>query len=197
MKGLLCYPEMLDNSDAPRVLTNSNTGHLIAYQVHAFFLCTACHAAWFFWCEYKMFYFRRAESCSLWLITHHFPTATVSGSPLPLQQTHKKVGRVHLVQAGQVKHECNCFQMWHRSLVWGVCVCVYVKMNAPESTHFLYKFSPCSLSFLCALDYIIKITPPRLNTLYIGFTSDVWGVTSGIQKYMLIRCVIAREATLE
>lgn len=55
-----------------------------------FFLCTACQAAGFFWCEYKMFYFRRAESCSLWLITHDFPTATVSGSPLPLQQTHKK-----------------------------------------------------------------------------------------------------------
>lgn len=106
-----------------------------------------------------MFYFRQVESCSLWLITHHFPTATVSGSPLPLQQTHKKVGRVHLVQAGQVKHECNCFQMWHRSVVWGVSVCFYVKMNAPESTHFLYKSSPCSLSFLLVLDYIIKILP--------------------------------------
>lgn len=48
-----------------------------------------------------------------------------------------------LVQAGQVKHECNRFQMWHRSPVRGVspCVCVCVsEMNAPESTHFLYKF---------------------------------------------------------
>lgn len=164
-----------------------------------FFLCTACQAAGFFWCEYKMFYFRRAESCSLWLITHDFPTATVSGSPLPLQQTHKKkVGRVHLVQAGQVKHECNCFQMWHRSLVWGVCVCVYVKMNAPESTRFLYKFSLCSLSFLCALDYIIRSTPPRRNTSYIGSTSGVWGLTCGwIQKYMQIRCVSKRDATLK
>lgn len=126
MKGLLCYPEMLDNSDALHVLTNSNVGHLIAYQMLCFFfffLCTACQAAWFFWCEYKKFYFRRVESCSLRLITHHFPTATVSGSPLPLQQTHKKVGRVHMVHTGQVKHECNCFQMLHRSLVWGVCVC--------------------------------------------------------------------------
>lgn len=125
MKGLLYYPEMLDNSNSSHVLTNSNVGHLIAYQVHALsvHLLSRC---WFFWCEYEMFYFRRAESCSLWLITHNFTTATVSGSPLPLQQTHKIVGKVHLVQAGQVKHECNCFQMWCRSLVWGVCVCVRV-----------------------------------------------------------------------
>lgn len=165
MKGLLRCHEMLDNSDAPRVLTNSNVGHLIAYQSKLFFsLRTACRAARFFWCECNMFYFRQAESCSLWLITHHFPAATVSGSLLPLQQTHTKVGRVHMVQAGQVKHECNSFQMWHRSLVWGVCVCIDVKMNAAESAHFLYKFSLCSLSFLCALDYIIKNKPPRLNT---------------------------------
>lgn len=42
MKGLLCYPEMLDNSDASRVLTNSNVGHLIAYQVCAFFFFFSC-----------------------------------------------------------------------------------------------------------------------------------------------------------
>lgn len=141
-----------------------------------------------------MFYFRRAESCSLWLITHHFPTATVSGSLLLLQQTHKKVGRVHLVQAGQVKHECNCFQMWHRSLVWGVCVCVYIKVNAPESTYFLYKFSLCSLSFLCALDYIIKNTPPRLNTLYCILAPQV---VCYIEKYMLIRYRSTRDASLK
>lgn len=135
MKGLLCYPEMLDNSDAPRVLTNSNVAHLIAYQASLSVHSLSSH--WFFWCEYKMFYFRWAASCSLWLITHQFPTVTVSGSPLPLQQTHKKVGRVHLVQAGQVKHECNCFHMWHRSLVWGVCVCAsmlkWMHQKAPTS----------------------------------------------------------------
>lgn len=74
--------------------------------------------------SFVMFYFRQAESCFLGLITHHFCAVAVSGSPLSLQQAHKEVGRVHLEQAGQVKHECNCFQMWHRSVVWGVCVCV-------------------------------------------------------------------------
>lgn len=38
MKGLLCYPEMFDNSDAPCVLTNSSVGHLTAYQDHGFFV---------------------------------------------------------------------------------------------------------------------------------------------------------------
>lgn len=82
---------------------------LKVYQLRSFFflffplLCTACQAAGFFWCEYKMFYFRRAESCSLWLITHHFPTATVSGSPLPLQQTHKKKKLAEFTWSRQVK----------------------------------------------------------------------------------------------
>lgn len=88
------------------------------------FLCTLSSHSRFFWCAFMMFYFRQVESSSLWLITHHFCVAAVSGSPLSLQQMHKEVGRVHLEQAGQVKHECNCFQMWHRSVVWGVCVCV-------------------------------------------------------------------------
>lgn len=159
MKGPLLCPEMLDNSDAARVLRNSTVGHLIAFQLS--FLFSFCVRPVKLLILLKMFYFRQAESCSLWLITHHFPAAAVSGSPLPLQQTHKKkVGKVHVVQAGQVKHECNCFQMWHRSAVWGVSVCFYVEMNAPESAHFLYKSSLCSLSFLLVLDYIIKI-PPR------------------------------------
>lgn len=169
MKGLLCYPEMLDNSDAPRVLTNSNVGHLIAYQVHVFF--------------FSMYGLSAFLILLMWMQDVLFQTSGVvfpltnytSFPPPPLCQGHrclcnkhiKKVGRVHLVQAGQVKHECNCFQMWHRSLVWGVCVSVYVKMNAPESTHFLYKFSACSLSFLGTLDYIVKITPPRLSILFI------------------------------
>lgn len=109
MKGSLCFPEMLDNSDSPRVLTNSIMGHFESISAPFFFLphppllCTACQAAGFFWCEYKMFYFRRAESCSLWLITHHFPTATVSGSPLPLQQTHKKKKLAEFTWSRQVK----------------------------------------------------------------------------------------------
>lgn len=189
MKGLLCYPEMLDNSNAPRVLKNSDQGHLIAYQVGAFiFLCAACQSARFF--SYKMFNFRRAASCSLWLIAHHFPTATVSGSPLPLQQTHKKVGRVHLVQSGQVKHECNCFQMWHRSLVWGVCVCTsmlkWTHQKVPTSC-----INLVSAPFHSSVPWIVSLketTQPRLNTLYI-----VWGV----QKCMPITCVSTRDATLK
>lgn len=158
-----------------------------------FFLCTACQAAWFFWCEYKMFYFRWAESCSLRLITHHFLTATGSGSPLPLQQTHKKKKKLaEFTWCRQVKTNMSVIRSRCGTGRWcevSVCVRVYVKMNASESTHFLYKLSLCSLSFLCALDYIIKNTPPTLNTLCSGSATGVRRVTYGIQKYKLIRRV--------
>lgn len=88
MKGPPRCPEMLDNSDAARVLRNSTVGHLIAFQLS--FLFSFCVRPVKLLILLKMFYFRQAESCSLWLITHHFPAAAVSGSPLPLQQTHKK-----------------------------------------------------------------------------------------------------------
>lgn len=68
----------------------------------------------------------------------------------------KKVGRVHLVQAGQVKHECNRLQMWHRSLVWGVCMLKWMHQKVPTSCINVV----CSLSFLGVLDYIIKSTHP-------------------------------------
>lgn len=54
MKGSLCFPEMLDNSDSPRVLTNSIMGHFESISAPFFFLfffpllCTACQAAGFF-----------------------------------------------------------------------------------------------------------------------------------------------------
>lgn len=99
------------------------------------------------------------ESCSLGLITLHFPTATVSGSPLPLQQTHEKKSWQSSLWCIQVESNmsvivsrCDAGRRFEVS----ACVCDYVKMNAAESTHFLYKFSVCSLSVLRALDYIIN-----------------------------------------
>lgn len=38
MKGSLCFPEMLDNSDSPRVLTNSIMGHFESISAPFFFL---------------------------------------------------------------------------------------------------------------------------------------------------------------
>lgn len=105
-----------------------------------------------------MFYFRRVESCSLGLITLHFPTATVSGSPLPLQQTHKKSWQSSL-WCRQVKSNMSVIVSrcgTGRRFEVSACVCDYVKMNAAESARFLYKFSVCSLSVLSVLDYIIN-----------------------------------------
>lgn len=97
-----------------------------------------------------MFYFGQVELCSFWLMTNHSPHShCVRVTTAPYNKCIKKLAGFNLMQAGQVKHECNCFQMQHRSVVWGVCVCSSVTMNAPKSTHFLYKSAPPPFIPLC------------------------------------------------
>lgn len=198
MKGPPRCPEMLDNSDAARVLRNSTVGHLIAFQLSFFFsFCVRpVKLLILLMCTRDVLFQTSGVVFRLTNYTSFPRSRCVRVTTASATNIKKKVGKVHVVQAGQVKHECNCFQMWHRSAVWGVSVCFYVRMNAAESAHFLYKSSLCSLSFLLVLDYIIKIPPHSGGTDWILDPQVVW--KEPLMGYRNICCSVnTRDATWE
>lgn len=98
---------------------------------------------------------------SLWLITHHFPTAIVSGSPPPLQPTRGE----NWQRSHGARRSSQTPAEGFPDVLTGVTVCHMLKQTRQKVPTSCTTLTVASFSFLCVLDLIfmhhLHVTQPR------------------------------------